>query len=119
MNSLFPDAYYDPQAVVIGLTPLDLPWAGKDWRYAFGVRGGLDDPKAVISSARMDPQSYGRGRDDDLFFSRVRKLFSKYVGVLYYDLPGSPDPESPMYDNILGPADLDRMQEPLPVSATR
>jgi predicted Zn-dependent protease len=68
MNSLFPDTYYNTKAVIIGLTPLDIYWAGKDWRYAFGVRGGLEDPKAVISSARMDPRTYGQERNDDSSF---------------------------------------------------
>lgn len=116
---LFREAFEDPNAVLIALTNVDVYIAGKNWRYAFGSRGDAADPKAVISSARMDPRAYRQDKDDDLFFSRVRKLFSKYVGVLYYDLPGSSDPESPMYDNILGPHDLDRMQEPLPISAPR
>jgi hypothetical protein len=36
-------------------------------------------------------------------------MFSKYLGVLYYGLPPS---------DILGPSDLDRMKEPLPVAST-
>jgi predicted Zn-dependent protease len=116
MASVFPDTYADPDTVMIGLTPVDLYWLGKpSWRYAFGVRGDREESIALISSARMDPQIYGLPEDDELYFTRVRKMVSKYVGFLYFGLPESSDPESPMFDNILGPDDLDRMEEPLPV----
>jgi hypothetical protein len=63
----------------------------------------------------MDPATYSEPRDDELLFARTRKLVSKYIGLLHYGLPASADPSSPMYDSILGPADLDRMKERLPV----
>jgi predicted Zn-dependent protease len=116
MASVFPDTYADADTVMIGLTPMDLYWLGKpNWRYAFGVRGDPEEASALISSARMDPQIYGLPEDDELYFTRVRKMVSKYVGFLYFGLPESRDANSPMYDNILGPRDLDRMDEPLPV----
>jgi len=119
MASVFPDTYADPDTVMIGLTPVDLYWLGKpNWRYAFGVRGDREESIALISSARMDPQIYGLPENNELYFTRVRKMVSKYVGFLYFGLPESQDAESPMYDNILGPADLDRMEEPLPLPAT-
>lgn len=42
-------------------------------------------------------------------------MVSKYIGIWYYDLPVSSDPESAMFNNILGVRDLDKMIEPLPV----
>ena len=68
---------------------------------------------------RMSPEFYGEPANDQLFFSRMRKLVSKYIGLLYYGLPPSEDPASPMFDSILGPADLDAMTEPLPVADAR
>ncbi len=47
--SLFPDAYYDPGAVLIGLTPVDLYAKDSHFRYVFGVKGTPADPKAMIS----------------------------------------------------------------------
>ncbi len=115
MGSLFPDAYGDPNAVLVGLTPVDLYHDDSHFRYVFGVKGGPTDPKAMISTFRMNPEVYSEPTNDELLFSRSRKLFTKYVGLLYYELPTSSDPRSPMYDSILGPSDLDNMEEPLPV----
>jgi predicted Zn-dependent protease len=115
MGSLFPDAYGDPNAVLVGVTPVDLYDKDIDWRYVFGVRGPPTYPKAVISTFRMNPETYGGPPNDRLLFSRARKLLSKYVGLLFYGLPSSPDPRSPLFDSILGPSDLDNMEEPLPI----
>ena len=119
MGGLFPDVYADQNAVLIGLTPLDLYDSTSHFRYLFGIKRDVSDPRAVVSSFRMDPQFYGDAPDEALYFSRYRKLLTKYVGLLYYGLPTSLDPKSPMYDHILGPDDLDRMQEPVPVAAGR
>ena len=114
---LFPEAHLDPEAVIIGVTPLDLYDQRSHFRYLFGIKGDFSDPKAVVSSMRMTPEFYGEPANEDVFFSRMRKLVSKYIGLLYYDLPTSGDPSSPMYDSILGPDDLDAMSEPLPVDS--
>src|SRR6266545_1249914 len=95
--------------------PEDLPYSLGDQFDAFTMieyMGSLfpDAPTAVISTSRMYQETYGEAPDEDLFFSRVRKLFSKYVGYMYYGLPLSDDPHSLMFDSILGPGDLDRMQ---------
>jgi predicted Zn-dependent protease len=119
MGSLFPDAYRDPQAVLIGVTPVDLYDSTSHFRYVFGVKGTPSNPKAVVSVLRMNPQFYSEAADGLLFYGRARKLVSKYVGLLYYGLPTSPDPASPMFDSILGPGDVDRMTEPLPVAGAR
>jgi predicted Zn-dependent protease len=119
MSGLFPEAYHDPNAILIGLTPVDLYWEESHYRYVFGVRSLLPNRNAVISVFRMNPETYSEPSNDELLFSRSRKLFSKYVGLLYYELPTSSDPLSPMYDSILGPSDLDVMEEPLPVPSAR
>jgi predicted Zn-dependent protease len=115
MGGHFPEAFDDPEAVLIGLTPLDLYDSTSHFRYLFGLKGDFSDPKAVVSTMRMTPVFYGEAADQELFLSRMRKLVSKYVGLLYYGLPPSDDPQSPMFDSILGPDDLDTMTEPLPV----
>lgn len=115
MEEIFPEAYRDPNVVLIAITPVDVYWEASHFRYAFGVRNSPDDPKAVISTFRMRPETYGEPPNDDLLFSRARKLLSKYIGILFYGLSSSSDPRSPLYDSILSPDDLDRMGEPLPV----
>ena len=115
METLYPETYRDPNAILIGLTPVDLYDMSRAWRYAFGTRGTFAHPEAVVSTFRMNPETFGESRDDDLLFSRACKLVSKYIGLLYYGLPPSDDPESPLYDSILSLDDLDNMEEPLPV----
>jgi predicted Zn-dependent protease len=115
MGSLFPAAYRDSNAVLIGLTVVDLYDSTSHFRYVFGVKGTTRDPKAVLSTLRMDPRFYSEPADDELLAARARKLLSKYIGLLYYGLTPSSDPTSPMFDSILGPDDVDAMTEPLPV----
>jgi predicted Zn-dependent protease len=67
MGSLFPDAYRDPDVVLIGLTPIDLYDEDSHFRYVFGVKGTAAYPKAVISTFRMDPVTYGEPPNDELF----------------------------------------------------
>ena len=111
IETQFPRDSHNDYVILIGLTPVDMYIGTSDWRYAFGLRS----PEPVISTSRMDPAFFGHSADDDLMASRARKLVSKYIGLFYYHLPPSDDPESPMFNNILSPADLDRMSEPLPV----
>ena len=115
MGTLFPAAYGDRNAVLIGLTVVDLYDATSHFRYVFGVKGTAADPKAVVSTLRMDPRFYSEPANDALLGTRARKLLSKYIGLLYYKLSPSSDPTSPMFDSILGPDDVDAMTEPLPV----
>jgi predicted Zn-dependent protease/uncharacterized RDD family membrane protein YckC len=119
MGSLFPDAFSDPSAVVIGLTPIDLFDQGSHFRYVFGVKGTTANPKAIISTLRMNPAAYGESPNDELLFSRARKLLARYIGLLYYGLPLSSDRRSPLYESIRGPADLDSMDENLPLPQAR
>lgn len=109
MGTQFPEAYRDSQVVLIGLTPIDVYDNTSHFRYLLGLRRNIYDPKAVVSSARMDPVFFGEPNDIDVYFARTRKLFSKYLGLLYYGLPTSDDPKSPMYDYIRGPGDVDAM----------
>jgi predicted Zn-dependent protease len=110
MRYRYPQETAGPGPVIIGLTSVDMYISTSHWRYAFGIR----EPEAVISTARMDPAAYGLPPDDDLTFSRARKLVSKYIGLLHFHLQPSDNPKSPMFNNILSPADLDLMSEPLP-----
>jgi archaemetzincin len=115
----FRSDYYDPEAVLIGVTPLDLYDSKSHFRYVFGVKGDYGSPRAVVSTFRMNPEFYGEQPDSEVTLTRFRKLLTKYIGMLYYGVPVSDDPASPMFDKILGPDDLDRMQEPLNVPETQ
>jgi predicted Zn-dependent protease len=115
IQTRFPQYQGNADVILIGLTPVDVYIGTSDWRYAFG----MSYPQPVISTARMSPAAYGANDDNKLWYIRVRKLMSKYIGLWYYDLELSDDPDSPMFNNILSPDDLDRMDEPLPVEDAR
>ena len=99
--------------VVIGLTPVDAYISDVPRRrWAFG----MSSPQAVLSTMRMDPANWADA-DDDLLFSRIMKMTTKYVGVLYYGLAPSSDPESQLFNGILSVDDLDDMSDaPLEVA---
>lgn len=95
----------EPEAVVIGLTDVDMYIAAKTWGYAYGLRSG--GTRAVVSSARMDAGFASEERRHQ----RLRKMVTKNLGILYYGLGVSDDPRSVLYRDILGPQDLDYASE--------
>lgn len=115
MATLFPAAARDPNAILIGVTPVDMYDRTSHYRFLFGARDTEVTPRAVISSARLNPRFFGISETEDVAFSRARKLFTKNIGLLYYGLPDSDDPDSPLYNNVLSVYDLDEMDEPLDV----
>jgi len=115
LASVFPDMFTDSDDVVIGLTPVDLYDSTSHFRYVFGIRGTVQDPKGIVSTSRMGPEVYRQRPNDAVTFERTWKLVSKYIGLFYYVLEPSDDPDSAVYDNILGPDDLDEMDDRLDV----
>ena len=111
---LFPADFANPNVALIGLTPLDLYAEDRNWYFQLGNATWAPQAHAVVSTYRMHLGTF-RLVDDEHVFSRTRKLVTKYLGLMFYDLPLSEDPTSPMFGNILSVSDLDRMEEPLPV----
>lgn len=114
MRSLI-DKYRKPNngssTILIGITNRDMYIREMDWRYAFGYRD-TNLNVAVLSNARMNDAFFGGPNTSKaLQQSRLRKMTSKYIGLLYYRLPQSSDPRSVMYNNIMSPYDLDNMRE--------
>jgi len=116
VGSLFPADFANPNVALIGLTPLDLYAADRDWNFQLGNANWTLQARAVVSTYRMHLGTF-RLVDDDRVFSRTRKLVTKYLGLMFYDLPLSDDPKSPMYGNILSVTDLDKMEELLHLQA--
>ena len=102
----------NPRTRVIAITPFDMYMLAMrdEWRFTFSLRS-RDQRVAVVSYARMDPAKLGQVQDATLLESRLRKMISKNIGIIYYGLPTSLDPRSAMFGNILGVDDLDRMTE--------
>jgi len=98
-------AVEDPDAVIIGLTKVDMYIEWSHWRYAYALRS--DGSHAVVSTARFDAYR----ADEAQQMQRLRKMVTKNLGILYYGLGQSEDPGSVMFGPILGPGDLDRVSE--------
>jgi hypothetical protein len=117
----YPHTRLDLNIRWIALTPVDI-WleSQPSWGWAFGRLGGSHfmGPdvylNGVISTYRMDERSWGGVQDDELLYSRVRKLLSKYIAATLYAEDFSSDPHSVMYNGIRSPEDLDRMGERIP-----
>jgi predicted Zn-dependent protease/outer membrane lipoprotein-sorting protein len=117
--SIVPEAGFSSvPPVVIGITPVDIYDPESHFRYVLGMKGTVDGPLGIVSTFRMEPRTYGLPEDHELLYTRARKLFTKYIGLLYFGLQPSLDPQSPLYDAIGGPTDLDTMSEPLPIALT-
>ncbi len=104
-------SFFGPEVILIGITPVDIFNEYGHYSWVFGVKTAPEEPLAVISTFRMKPEIYGDPPDDELFQTRVRKMVSRYIGVLYYELPESSDPQSPLFNSIGGLGDLDEMSE--------
>lgn len=102
----YPEAA-DPNRVVIGVLQADIYVRDiPEWRWAFGNR--QDGHLAVVSTARMRS---GGLFGDNLVATRLRKMVTRDIGVLYFGLPLSNDPRSVLYFEILSLEDLDSLGE--------
>lgn len=102
-----PDLVEDPQAILIGLTSEDMYISQYSWQFTFSWR--QEGKYAVVSDARMSLRS--RGAPAGVEMSRLRKMVTKNIGILYYRLPPSDDPRSVLYKDIGGIEELDYMGE--------
>jgi predicted Zn-dependent protease len=97
------------KAVIIGLTSNDIYIRQYTWRYAFTFR--KDAKFAVVSCARMDPVNFGEESNDELLRSRLRKMITKNIGLLYYGLTQNNNPRSVLFGQIGGVEELDAVGE--------
>jgi predicted Zn-dependent protease len=110
MRAALPAQANDPRAILIGLTSQDVYPASQGWRFAFGWRQG-STRSAVVSTARMTLHFPGEPLDLDPSDTRVRKVVTKDIGLLYYGLPQSTNPKSVLYNQIMGIEELDAVGE--------
>ncbi len=110
MKVSYPNLANDPQAILIGLTTRDMYTTKYNWRFTFGWRQA--GHFAVVSNARMKlgtwPTSTATPDEQE---SRLRKMVTKNIGIMYYGLPQNNDPRSVLYSDIGGIEELDEMGE--------
>jgi len=80
------------------------------WQFAFGW--GLGRARtAVVSTARLSLTVVGQTSDRELLATRLRKIVTKDLGILYFGLPKSENPKSVLYNQIMGLEELDAVGE--------
>ena len=109
MKQANPDLNNDPRAILIGLTKEDMYIAKYDWRFSFSFRA--QGKYAVVSTGRMHLPNGGREVTTELVLTRMRKMVTKNVGILYYHLAQSDDPRSVLYSDVGRIQELDYMGE--------
>lgn len=100
-----PQLEKDRSALVVGFTRGDMYIAKMNWRFAFAIRES--GRFAVISTARMDPVSFGLAADEALLRTRLLKMVMKTIGLYFYGLTERHEKTSVLYSPILGVDDLD------------
>jgi predicted Zn-dependent protease len=100
----------EPDARIIAITPDDMYIRSERWAFAFSLRDGSDHV-AIVSFARMRPETFGNTPDETLLQSRLRKMVTKNIGIMCYGFPLSENPRSVLYGSIGGTDELDLMTE--------
>lgn len=98
------DPLCDASVLVIGVTSEEIYTTQHDWRYAFTTR----DPArhtAILSTANLSSLAPGSAA------ARLRKLAAKTIALEYCGLPQTDNPRSVRYDAIMGPDELDAIDE--------
>src|SRR3972149_2732795 len=74
MATLFPTASRDPNAILIGVTPVAMYDRTSPYRFLFGARDTERAPRAVVSTARLNVEFFGISEGEDVTSSRAREL---------------------------------------------
>lgn len=108
MQRRLPHLAKDKSAFLIGVTDEDMYIRGNNWRFAYTA---YDPPQrvGVVSSRRFVP--YPLAGKENLLRSRIRKMVSRTIGFVVFNLPRSNDPSSVMYKDLYGGASADLMSD--------
>ncbi len=97
----------DPKAVLIGVTREDMYYRRGNWNFAYNFWW---DQSGLVSSHRLDEESSSPAARRRLK-SRVRKITSRVIGTVVYDLPRSEDPTSVLAKELYGAHSTDLMSD--------
>lgn len=110
VRSALPEYSNDSKSILIAFTSEDMYPTSQNWRFAFGWRQG-STRSAIVSTARMNLPGQVESASADLAATRLRKIVTKDIGILYFGLPQSTDPKSVLYNGIMGIEELDNVGE--------
>lgn len=107
LRSLYPELDADPTALLIGVTSRDIYIPSLDWPFAENYRQGARF--AVVSSARLHPPAIMGRWNPEWLHSRLQKMLTKNIVMLYFDLPMSSDYTSLLSGGVLSGFQVDLM----------
>ena len=93
-----------PFAVILTSKDINTPPYNLRFHFATHTKG-----MSVVSTARMDNRNFGLPSDNELLYSRLKKMVKKAIGYGYYGYKRSLDRNSVMYSPIMGMQDLDEI----------
>jgi predicted Zn-dependent protease len=118
LGTEYPAYMSDPDVTMLGVTPVDIfmPFM-PEWNWVFAAHSEANGHggRGLISTFHMNPRTYGEPEEVELLEARLRKMVSKYVALLYYDIPESSDPRSITFGPITSVPALDYINKPIPV----
>jgi predicted Zn-dependent protease len=100
----------DKSAYLIGVTDEDMYMRDRNWNFAYTSYSPFDRA-GVVSSHRFIP--YPLAGNENLLRARVRKMVTRTIGFVVFELPRSEDPSSVMYKDLYGPSSADIMSDRL------
>jgi YD repeat-containing protein len=109
ITRLHRDLATNSSAILVGVTSRDMYIADFDWKYAENLREG--SRLAMVSSARLKPTDFPGIWNRELLNSRLQKMITKYLAILYFGLPLSNDYTSLLSAGVLSGSEVDYMTE--------
>ena len=108
MQARYPQLAKDKSAFLIGVTDEDIYIQSVNWNFTYTA---YDPPQraGVVSSARFIPHPLAG--NEKLLRARIRKMVSRTMGFIVFDLPRSNDPSSVMYRDLYGSSSADLMSD--------
>jgi YD repeat-containing protein len=103
----YPEIVRDPANTLIGVTSRDISSHSYGRRYTENVRE--DARFAVVSCARFQPRSFLARWNPEWLNSRLQKMLTKNIAILYFDLPMSSDYSSMLSGGALSGDEVDLM----------
>jgi len=103
----YPEISRDPASILIGVTSSDMYIPGFVVSYAENFRH--EGRYGMVSSARLHPPSLLEKWNPEWLTSRVEKLLTKNLVMLYFDLPLSDDSTSLLSGGVLSGFQIDQI----------
>lgn len=116
MRRRLPHLATEESAFLIGVTDEDMYIRNRDWNFAYTAYAPKDRA-GVVSSHRFVP--YPLAGYEKLLRARVRKMVSRTIGFVVFNLPRSDDPSSVMFRDLYGSASADLMSDSFEGLGTR